>query len=79
MSEDVANSAFHVRNLSRPEVKNEKEALNYLFIGDTNKMMAETPSNPLSSRSHCIFTVYVEVKNNAKVRKSKLHLVDLAG
>jgi kinesin family member 6/9 len=34
-----------------------------------------------SSRSHCIFTVSIELRNTStdKVRRSKLHLVDLAG
>ena len=34
-----------------------------------------------SSRSHCIFTIAMEVRDNSsdKVRRSKLHLVDLAG
>jgi kinesin family member 6/9 len=34
-----------------------------------------------SSRSHCIFTIAMEVRDNTtdKIRRSKLHLVDLAG
>ena len=37
--------------------------------------------NPVSSRSHCIFTISLEARNTetAKVRRSKLNLVDLAG
>ena len=37
--------------------------------------------NQSSSRSHCIFTVYVEAHKNGEdtVRRSKLNLVDLAG
>lgn len=62
-------------------VSNEEDALNLLFVGDTNRMIAETPSNPSSSRSHCIFIISVLSRSNTgdTIRKSKLHLVDLAG
>lgn len=57
------------------------EALNQLFIGDTNRVIAENAFNPVSSRSHCIFTVWIEssAPGSDVVRRSKLHLVDLAG
>lgn len=72
---------IHLKNLSVQNATTEEEALNLLFIGDTNKMIAETPSNPASSRSHCIFTINLVAKRNGddRIRKSKLHLVDLAG
>eukprot|EP00667_Euglena_gracilis_P003835 EG_transcript_3847 len=58
-----------------------EDALNLLFLGDTNRMYCETPMNPTSSRSHCIFTLGIECKapGSSVVRRSKLHLVDLAG
>ena len=34
-----------------------EDALNLLFVGDTNRVVCETPSNDASTRSHCIFTV----------------------
>lgn len=57
------------------------EALNLLFLGDTNRLYCETPMNKTSSRSHCIFTVSLEARGHgtAVVRRSKLNLVDLAG
>ena len=57
------------------------DALNLLFLGDTNRLYCETPMNKTSSRSHCIFTVYVEARSatSSTVRRSKLNLVDLAG
>lgn len=72
---------IHLRNLSHVPAANEEEALNLLFIGDTNRMIAETPMNPASSRSHCIFIISVTSRRegDARIRKSKLHLVDLAG
>ena len=47
----------HARGLSRRPARTEEEALNLLFLGDTNRAIAETPMNMASSRSHCIFTV----------------------
>ncbi|XP_023780247.1 kinesin-like protein KIF6 [Cyanistes caeruleus] len=72
---------IHLKNLSLLQATNEEEALNLLFLGDTNRMIAETPMNQASSRSHCIFTIYVSSKEpgSATIRCSKLHLVDLAG
>ena len=47
-----------MRNLSATMANTEEEALNLLFIGDTNRMIAETPMNLASSRSHCACDVY---------------------
>lgn len=33
-----------------------------LFLGDTNRTIAETPMNQASSRSHCVFTVAIEAR-----------------
>ncbi|XP_050170808.1 kinesin-like protein KIF6 isoform X2 [Myiozetetes cayanensis] len=72
---------IHLKNLSLQQATNEEEALNLLFLGDTNRMIAETPMNQASSRSHCIFTIHISSKEpgSATIRRSKLHLVDLAG
>ncbi|NXG56090.1 KIF6 protein, partial [Hemiprocne comata] len=72
---------IHLKNLSLQRATNEEEALNLLFLGDTNRMIAETPMNEASTRSHCIFTVHISSKEpgSATIRRSKLHLVDLAG
>ncbi|TRY54216.1 hypothetical protein DNTS_030478 [Danionella cerebrum] len=72
---------IHLKNLSLQQSANEEEALNLLFLGDTNRMIAETPMNQASTRSHCIFTIHLRSKEvgSATVRCSKLHLVDLAG
>jgi hypothetical protein len=39
-----------------------------LFQGDTNRRIAETPMNQVSSRSHCIFTVHLEARKVARLR-----------
>ncbi|XP_064014390.1 kinesin-like protein KIF6 [Pogoniulus pusillus] len=76
-----ADQNIHLKNLSLQQASNEEEALNLLFLGDTNRMIAETPMNQASSRSHCIFTIHISSKEpgSATIRRSKLHLVDLAG
>lgn len=72
---------FHLKNLSMHVADTEEDALNLLFMGDTNRAIAETPMNIASSRSHCIFSIAIESRpvGSDKVRRSKLHLVDLAG
>ncbi|VDI22535.1 kinesin family member 6/9 [Mytilus galloprovincialis] len=72
---------IHLKNLSVHPANSEEEALNLLFLGDTNRMIAETPMNQASTRSHCIFTVHLTSTEtgSATIRRSKLHLVDLAG
>uniref|UniRef100_W5NKR9 Kinesin-like protein n=1 Tax=Lepisosteus oculatus TaxID=7918 RepID=W5NKR9_LEPOC len=72
---------IHLKNLSIQQSASEEEALNLLFLGDTNRMIAETPMNQASTRSHCIFTVHLSSREpgSATVCRSKLHLVDLAG
>jgi kinesin family member 6/9 len=78
--EDESGS-IHLKNLSMYMSATEEEALNYLFLGDTNRAISETAMNKASSRSHCIFTVSIEGRKAGgdKVTRSKLHLVDLAG
>ena len=58
-----------------------ESALAKLFLGETNRQIAETAANDVSSRSHCIFTMHIEGRNiqTGEVRKSKIHFVDLAG
>lgn len=52
--------------------------------GDSGRHVGATKMNQDSSRSHSIFTVYLEVEekvdaNNSKIKAGKLNLVDLAG
>ncbi|XP_060585540.1 kinesin-like protein KIF9 isoform X1 [Ruditapes philippinarum] len=74
---------IYVKGLSCHLVQNEEEALNLLFEGETNRAIASHTLNARSSRSHCIFTVYIEtrsrVQSNARYTVSKLNFVDLAG
>ncbi|XP_027763562.1 kinesin-like protein KIF9 [Empidonax traillii] len=73
----------HVRGLSIHPVSHEEEALHLLFQGETNRVIAEHALNKNSSRSHCIFTIYLECRSRTdtdlKGMKSKITLIDLAG
>jgi kinesin family member 6/9 len=40
---------FHLKNLTLHPVNTEEDALNLLFLGDTNRAIAETPMNLVSS------------------------------
>jgi len=72
---------MHLKNLSVNIAATEEDALNLLFLGDTNRVVAETPMNDASTRSHCMFIIWIEsaVHGSDTVKRSKIHLVDLAG
>lgn len=54
------NQQFILKGLSVHRAENEEDALNLLFIGDTNRVVSETPKNDASTRSHCIFIIQIE-------------------
>jgi kinesin family protein 6/9 len=56
---EAGDGDVQIKNLSLVSVNSEEDALNALFTGDTNRMIAETPMNMASTRSHCIFSIYV--------------------
>lgn len=72
-----------VKGLSVHVVNNEEEAFNLLFEGESNRTISEHQLNKESTRSHCIFTITLEMKSKVesseKVMTSKLNFVDLAG
>ncbi|XP_067386554.1 kinesin-like protein KIF9 isoform X2 [Emydura macquarii macquarii] len=72
-----------VKGLSVHLASHEEDALNLLFEGETNRIIGEHTLNKNSSRSHCIFTIYIEshsrILSDAKYIASKINLVDLAG
>ena len=75
------NGSIHFKNLSIQAVASEEDALNLLFVGDTNRAIAATEMNQNSTRSHCIFTIMLEKRTPGTdtVMRSKLNIVDLAG
>lgn len=78
--EDEDNN-IHLKNLSVHQANSAEEGIDLLFVGDLNRMVAETAMNDVSTRSHCIFTIHITAREtgSATIRKAKLHLVDLAG
>ncbi|XP_074013164.1 kinesin-like protein KIF9 isoform X1 [Numenius arquata] len=73
----------YVKGLSVHAVSHEEDALNLFFEGETNRVITEHTLNKNSSRSHCIFTIYIEsrfrVFSDGKCVNSKINLIDLAG
>ena len=52
-----------IKGLSKHTVVNEEEALNLVFEGEANRTISEHQLNKESTRSHCIFTIYLEMKS----------------
>ncbi|XP_049633293.1 kinesin-like protein KIF9 [Suncus etruscus] len=72
-----------IKGLSVHLTSQEEDAFSLLFEGETNRIIASHTLNKNSSRSHCIFTIYVEAHSRTlsdeKYITSKINLVDLAG
>ena len=72
-----------IKGLTKKYCANEAEALAYFFAGEANRATAAHILNKSSSRSHCIFTIYLESRgvgdSSEKTTVAKLNLVDLAG
>jgi len=75
----------YVQGLSIRAVASFEQAKNLIDIGFNNRSVASTNMNATSSRSHCIFTMYIRKLfpndgGNAKVQtEAKVNLIDLAG
>ncbi|CAD8107920.1 unnamed protein product [Paramecium primaurelia] len=73
-----------IKDLNIVVVRTTQEMDKYMQIGTQNRSVGATAMNKESSRSHCIFTVYIECsltdsKGNERITAGKLNLVDLAG
>nr|XP_044992320.1 kinesin-like protein KIF9 isoform X3 [Jaculus jaculus]XP_044992321.1 kinesin-like protein KIF9 isoform X3 [Jaculus jaculus] len=72
-----------IKGLSVHLTSQEEDAFSLLFEGETNRIIAAHTMNKNSSRSHCIFTIYMEAHSRTlsdeKYITSKINLVDLAG
>ncbi|XP_043251745.1 kinesin-like protein KIF6 [Colletes gigas] len=75
------NGKLHLKNLTFHNVGSLEDAFELLLMGDHYRVTTETPMNPHSSRSHCIFTIVVSKKEFGAdhYTRAKVHLVDLAG
>ena len=59
MKESTDKGVF-IKDLTQNIVKNVKEMENWMNIGTKSRSVGETQMNKDSSRSHSIFTLYVE-------------------
>ncbi|OAE28508.1 hypothetical protein AXG93_1736s1040 [Marchantia polymorpha subsp. ruderalis] len=77
------NGLIEIKGLNKMHVNTEEEAMKYFFEGERHRSVAPHALNQMSSRSHCVFTMFVErhsgLRTLQEVTSSKLNLVDLAG
>ncbi|KAG0180518.1 kinesin motor protein cin8 [Apophysomyces sp. BC1034] len=82
--EDSTGSGVVVQGAEETFIQNTSQGLRVLQAGIRNRTIASTKCNDKSSRSHCIFTLNVHIREHVPggedvMRSGKLHLVDLAG
>ena len=68
-----------LKNMSMIKVENEQQSLDLLQTGNSIRHASSTVSNLASSRSHAIFSLIIEGKNDEMTRVAKINMVDLAG
>ena len=77
------NAGVFVKDVTMFITKSVDDLYKALTLGSKNRKKGETLMNRDSSRSHCMFTLYVEtqetIANEERIRVGKLNLVDLAG
>ena len=81
---ESSDKGIFIKNLSMHIVKSVAEIEKLMTLGFKNRSVGETAMNKDSSRSHSLFTIYVETsevdpKGNPRITLGKLNLVDLAG
>lgn len=76
-----SNKDAIIPNLTEVLINEPQDILALIEQGNERRVMAETSANKFSSRSHAIFTIYLEklVENKNEIISGKLALVDLAG
>ncbi|KAM3132186.1 hypothetical protein pb186bvf_015781 [Paramecium bursaria] len=81
--QEDTNGYVNVKGLTIRKCTTEEDAVQNLFEGETNRTISEHKLNKSSTRSHCVFTINLEIRSRVesaeKVIVSKLNLVDLAG
>ena len=81
--EDPKKGTF-VKDLTYINIKDSNDTEKCLDKGNKNRHVGHTSMNDQSSRSHSLFTVYLEIEEkgqdgNGRIKSGKLNLVDLAG
>ena len=74
----------YVKDLTFVNIKDSNDIEKCLNKGNKNRHVGQTSMNDQSSRSHSLFTVYLEIEEkgqdgNGRIKSGKLNLVDLAG
>jgi Kinesin motor domain/Regulator of chromosome condensation (RCC1) repeat len=69
----------YIQDLSKYEVKSFEQVIMIMNYGEEHRMYRETSIHEHSSRSHTIFRVYIESKDQSSCKYGCLNLVDLAG
>ncbi|GAB5369021.1 hypothetical protein AAMO2058_001369500 [Amorphochlora amoebiformis] len=76
-------TGFHVPTLTRHVVREKSSMFGLIELGSKNRNVALSSQNSESSRSHSIFTIYLEriseTGGGETVVSAKLNIVDLAG
>ena len=75
---------MYIQGITEEEIQTSKQAKNLILTGLKSRHVAATEMNAESSRSHLLFSLYLNAEytnsKNAKIKKSsRLHLIDLAG
>ena len=82
LREDSEKGVFLEGNVYHP-IECEYDAYKLFLDGTKNRTVAETSMNRESSRSHSVFTIYLQSRysngESTDIRESKFNLVDLAG
>ena len=81
---ESSDKGIFIKNLSMHIVKSISDIERLMLAGMKNRSVGETLMNKDSSRSHSVFTIYIEAgetdsKGNQRITLGKLNLVDLAG
>lgn len=82
LKEDPKKGVY-IKDLTMMTVSNIKQMHDYMDQGNNSKSVGATAMNAESSRSHSVFTIYIEssqeVEGQNNFKSAKLNLVDLAG
>ena len=77
------DKGIYVKNLSMETVKSIQDIEKAMEKGNSHRITKATKMNERSSRSHAIFTIYIEssqeIQTKQTIKAGKLNLVDLAG
>eukprot|EP00163_Fabomonas_tropica_P028141 TRINITY_DN5670_c0_g1_i3.p1 TRINITY_DN5670_c0_g1~~TRINITY_DN5670_c0_g1_i3.p1 ORF type:complete len:963 (-),score=347.27 TRINITY_DN5670_c0_g1_i3:168-3056(-) len=77
---ETPTKGIYIEGVTAEFVSSEGDIMDLLAIGDASRRVASTNMNEQSSRSHSLFIITVQQKDDAgSIKTGKLNLVDLAG